>query len=1307
MKIEERKQFYEGLNFDDGENAISINQYRDAYNIKLFTKSSNNDTEVQSLPSTLDIFLAAGFSLPTGTNALNRCIGIFRDEVKGYLYFFNYHFNSVDSTNAEKSALYRYRFDEILGHTIQEMARNTTCIDNGNVNALGIYAVSAENISNIHSIDIVRVNADTDILVWTPTPSLTNGLEFDITSPRELDLSRCLGYNWSSPIVAYTSFIKQPHIRGLIPSKRDNFASGIYPNNNADIKRFMSMVNDGTDKPEIDMDGVQFICRYVYKTGATSVWSGVSPNFPIKLTQQFNRGGYTNYKVNAIFLELRSPIHYSSFILNNNITDDTYGTYLTQYEHLIDSLEIAFREDYQSNWKYITSIPYSTINGVPTYKFVGGGSYSEVANIETNQLFDSVPLQADTVKVVKGKVMFGNCKENYDYDSNVENGLILARQTFTSSNTGFSIYAPNSIYNFGIELMDMFGRTSSIYANKNLFLNTEKTYNGLTTIDTNGFNLTVNETLLPPYCVGYRVKRTKNTTSDFYLYGYANNVQYVKGYVNASFKKYQVNDVAGPPWTYIGLNYLYFVDNVVPKDILIGDVVKGEHVEDGTIVADILLDPTAPSDRWVVLLSKPLTTGLIPLSNTFIFQSQGINAATYVANQFNNTPLPNVSDGTSDAARVGLGIYTAGLSEVANGIASVFGNDLFGFDERAEEQRKQEQEKRRRENISLATEKVRNADFQIGNPIFLHKNFYPTGSQKTEPNDTTNLGWMDNTAFEAKELYFDISNFFTDESGSPYNLVAGDLLSVVHVSGYGVNLALSDDFKDMKIKEQRGNYLIVDCPVKYKPYGIGSSNGNFITGGTHAGLFFNQGTFIQIRRPFLINNQLPYYDIGQFFMNTGNASRLIRIGQLTSDTLFALGNGDSYLYTQTIKLNTDNVSYSKDEESVFNSNVIAINPNTKKQSLFWQKDWGLPNLILQNKEFNIDRTQLIRFGLPLIQNTNINNINRFLFQNQIEVPNDYGEIIKLEFSDNLLVIICKNEVATAYVDERVEQSVEGQITRISNSVINNIRKLKGSYGTSLVNTITNYKNVIYWLSDKQQCAVKYAEYVGVEEISKFKADSFFFNYLKNINIRTRKFVGGFDSQNNCVVFNSYSKTATSTLSGNPIVFSDQFNVWISQYSFGAEMYTNLFLNSFSFVNGKMWLHQDDTAGTYNNMYGQNAYPQITVVFNLQPDLVKRFNVIVEESLLNWEVVSATCENIDGTGQSTFMQPQHFEKINQNWWADVLSDVNTPFRISPADALLNGDAMTGKVLTVTFRYVGTGRANLKAVRLISDIQTKIK
>lgn len=157
-----------------------------------------------------------------------------------------------------------------------------------------------------------------------------------------------------------------------------------------------------------------------------------------------------------------------------------------------------------------------------------------------------------------------------------------------------------------------------------------------------------------------------------------------------------------------------------------------------------------------------------------------------------------------------------------------------------------------------------------------------------------------------------------------------------------------------------------------------------------------------------------------------------------------------------------------------------------------------------------------------------------------------------------------------------------------------------------------------------------------------------------------------------------------------LAWNERFNQWSTFYSYHPEYMNGAGSGIITFSEGRLYVHNVNPI--YNKFYGVLYNSEFWVYLNALPSNVKILESISEETNSPWEVYEITTPN----GQLTNLIASDFEKKENNEYAAVWRDTNTPNIIPPALPLFEGDVMRDRTMLAKFRYTGNNYNKINAV-----------
>ena len=183
------------------------------------------------------------------------------------------------------------------------------------------------------------------------------------------------------------------------------------------------------------------------------------------------------------------------------------------------------------------------------------------------------------------------------------------------------------------------------------------------------------------------------------------------------------------------------------------------------------------------------------------------------------------------------------------------------------------------------------------------------------------------------------------------------------------------------------------------------------------------------------------------------------------------------------------------------------------------------------------------------------------------------------------------------------------------------------------------------------------------------------------------------------------------MAAQTLTFSDELNGWTSFFSYHPEFMIGLNNTFYTFKDGELYKHRDDTAPK-NNFYGDQFNSKITTIFNDSPIDAKMFKTIGLESNSPW---AADIETDFSTGQ---IDSTYYEKKEGDYYAYIRRDSgNQDLDLMSAQGIGEAQSVTGTApaaVTINFAFnidsmvsvgdiacIGTG-AGVTSIGAISSI-----
>jgi len=268
----------------------------------------------------------------------------------------------------------------------------------------------------------------------------------------------------------------------------------------------------------------------------------------------------------------------------------------------------------------------------------------------------------------------------------------------------------------------------------------------------------------------------------------------------------------------------------------------------------------------------------------------------------------------------------------------------------------------------------------------------------------------------------------------------------------------------------------------------------------------------------------------------------------------------------------------------------------------------------------------LTYSKPFEQSTNFNGINEFNLSTVNFLPMDdkYGSIQKLFSADTNLEVYQENKVHTVLFEKDIlfDAGGNGVVREVTNVLGSTPSPWAGEYGISThPESHAFYGNMRYWCDVRRGTLLRRSQ-DGITEINKGLSD-FLQDSFRN-NPSTRKF-GAFDLHDKEYVFvdaGQYTVGYNEGVKGFP-----------SFYSYQPQWMGSLNNKFYSFKNGQLYRHYDESNPVRNRFYGNDYNSTVKVIVSAAPSEIKVLkNLIIEgnkpwattvKSYLNDETISVT------------------------------------------------------------------------------------
>lgn len=320
--------------------------------------------------------------------------------------------------------------------------------------------------------------------------------------------------------------------------------------------------------------------------------------------------------------------------------------------------------------------------------------------------------------------------------------------------------------------------------------------------------------------------------------------------------------------------------------------------------------------------------------------------------------------------------------------------------------------------------------------------------------------------------------------------------------------------------------------------------------------------------------------------------------------------------------------------------------------------------------------------------TSFNGLNAFRGTNYITINNDFGVGRKLVRSGNVLLAICEFKTQSIYIGKDRTLDLAGNtFLGRSQKLFNLANEFQRDLGTMNPESVIEEEGRVYCYDAYKGVVWRYSSGAGQHPISEEGMRNHFLNTAKQLTIQETP--GGFQRE-----FATYYLM----IDGDVIGFQEknqegeQKNKWCSFYDFQGEAFGHVGMYFVTFDQGKLYLHE---RGDYANYSGTQYDVDVDIVINNDPEIVKMFMNILQESSSLWyaeDIITHPTASYP-TGMQSQLIVNKWGLYEGQYRADFLRDQTDNSKeftdIVDADerrvsALLRGRVLRGEVAVIKLR-----------------------
>ena len=401
-----------------------------------------------------------------------------------------------------------------------------------------------------------------------------------------------------------------------------------------------------------------------------------------------------------------------------------------------------------------------------------------------------------------------------------------------------------------------------------------------------------------------------------------------------------------------------------------------------------------------------------------------------------------------------------------------------------------------------------------------------------------------------------------------------------------------------------------------------------------------------------------------------------------------VGSAFEYIYNITrpdgLELNIDILSTDTNNNIIYISQNLYKTPNGHK--LAWHNCYSFGNGVESNRIRD-------NFNLPFITNgvkvsttlehdyeeehrkygliysgiynsvSGVNNLNQFIAAEKItkDVNPIYGSIQKLHSRNSDLVTLCEDKVLKILANKDAVFNADGNTNlTATENVLGQTIPFSGEFGISTNPESFASENYRAYFTDKVRGKVLRLSMDGLTPISDAGMNDWFRDNLKITNIA----IGSYDDKKD-----QYNLTLKGNSINTTITYKEDIKGWVSFKSFTPENAISMANDYYTFNNGELWKHHDETVprNTFYNVDPLtddiNAQSSITVVLNDDPGVIKAFNTLnYEGSQSKIDKFSVETKVLDFQPNTQYNDQEYYNLANKLGWyvGDIVTDKETGY-----------------------------------------------
>ena len=296
-------------------------------------------------------------------------------------------------------------------------------------------------------------------------------------------------------------------------------------------------------------------------------------------------------------------------------------------------------------------------------------------------------------------------------------------------------------------------------------------------------------------------------------------------------------------------------------------------------------------------------------------------------------------------------------------------------------------------------------------------------------------------------------------------------------------------------------------------------------------------------------------------------------------------------------------------------------------------------------------------------NAGINDTNQFIMAESItkDLNPVYGSIQRMLNRNTRLIMFCEDKILRAVTNRDLLFNADGNAQLVaSNKVIGDVQAYQGDYGIATNPESMSANPYAVYFTDAVRGKVLRLTTEGVVPISDAGMKDYFADLFRN---NTWRCLGTFDQRKNeynLTVSKKYTPTQVVAHDKTTVTYNDNAKGWSSFKSFIPEHGATINNNYYTFYDGQLYKHHDETSLTYYATAGSSANLTMANTVGLEINMLVSGTGIVDGSTIT--NISANTVTITNAVTSLFI-PQNITFTtpkNRFYGSNYTSDITTVF-----------------------------------------------